>query len=617
MRGGMWAGIFCLVAVQCAQGDQVQDAPEERGFRGGSAYTFPPQTVSQRQYGPIPDYVPYPTANGNGGQGYNPFGLTQPYSPYYASTGNSYQPSGASFGAHSYPPSSHSGASQGANSQVGYPSGGNSPVGNSYSGNSFSGNSHMGNSYSGNSFGGNSYAGNFNGGNSPMGNSQGGNYGANTNGANSHGSGASSSSGLQYSNNAVQVSQSQHAGSSSQQHGYSPQSPAPAAGPSYPVSTFSPPPPTYPPAKPPQAVPESCLYCPASSSFRGYDKIHDVRDVSAADIDVIAGIGGSFLAGTALGDDTDLGDGWWADARERSFALGAKKSCLEVLTFANLLETLNPKLRGVAGDMRNDGYLFAYGPHEDKEDVEEEGDYLECDPKDPERSLESEADKLVDAIMMDSQIGPHQWKLVFVMPKEYYICRACIDPLEDGTTVDIEEEMEKFEIDFKKALDRLLSLEGVIVAVIDILDMDELAAATGELTGCAAMEFQCGCPCMGAMDFPDNIELYRELIESAVNSYHSTLLHREDAAIILLKPWKDAITMFSHLELQAGNCINWGEDVTATAAALLWNSVWRSYDTYSNPVDIENLDAANIISGKNSENLRLVCPQGPLLKNHH
>ena len=74
---------------------------------------------------------------------------------------------------------------------------------------------------------------------------------------------------------------------------------------------------------------------------------------------------------------------------------------MQFLTFTNLLETLNPDLRGVNFDGRNAGYLFAFGPQADTLDTAPST----CDPNAPDRTLVSEANKLLDMMNMGSQIS--------------------------------------------------------------------------------------------------------------------------------------------------------------------------------------------------------------------
>ena len=124
-------------------------------------------------------------------------------------------------------------------------------------------------------------------------------------------------------------------------------------------------------------------------------------------------------------------------------------------------------------------------------------------------------------------------------------------------------------MDFKKSLYR------VILVVFRLPDLDMISETAG-FSGCAAQDISFACPCIGQTDFPDNVDQYKESTGHAVNSYMSKLLHRQDAFIVVVDPWKDAPNIFVDKSLCAPNCFNWVEDLPATTAALLWYSVWRS-----------------------------------------
>ncbi|XP_023347402.1 uncharacterized protein LOC111716199 isoform X5 [Eurytemora carolleeae] len=345
---------------------------------------------------------------------------------------------------------------------------------------------------------------------------------------------------------------------------------------------------------------KGCLHCPYLSTD-GYSKeVVYAKDVKAVNIDFVAGIGGTLMAATAITADINT--------CEYSFTLGGYQSCLERLTVASLLETVNHHLRGIAYNRLNKGYLYAIGQYGLSE------------------GLEAQAEVLVKDLKEDSQAKQDQWKLIFLMPLEFYICGACPMAGYDGHGVNLDQ-LDAFKSDLKKAFNHLLSLRNVIIYTIpfpdigDILDLD--------LSSCSGDGLKYACPCIHDLTFYtgtdketlietflENIAVYQEAFTEIVTSFKTSIKDWEDAGIIVGNPWKHTKTMFPSLDSLANNCFNWGVDLNAAAAALVWNDMWSTSNGYSTEIDVEFLDTENIISGWNSQRFRLLCPYSTLIKDH-
>ncbi|XP_023347409.1 phospholipase B1, membrane-associated isoform X2 [Eurytemora carolleeae] len=227
------------------------------------------------------------------------------------------------------------------------------------------------------------------------------------------------------------------------------------------------------------------------------------------------------------------------------------------------------------------------------------------------------AENMVAAIETDSEITDYDWKLIFLMPLEQWLCVAC--------QADEEELIKEFTKDVNAAINKILSMSKVILVAINTPDIGDIF----DLEDCnfRGPPIFHPCPCLAGLyengnedqidNAQDSVEVAQKIFKSIVDGFKNDVKDRKDAAVIYLDPFKSAKTMFPDKDSLADNCFNWGPDLTATAAALTWNALFGGNKAPHKEIDAGYLDTNNIISGTNTQDFKLVCPSNPIVKGHY
>merc|ERR1712038_1516419 len=237
--------------------------------------------------------------------------------------------------------------------------------------------------------------------------------------------------------------------------------------------------------------------CAFTRGSNYYVRPNFVRDVGPADIDVVAGIGDHLVAGTAALANT-TGD-TFKNFPEVSFAMGGVGDWRTSTTIPNILRQFNPNLIGFSvGNFNGKGFNFAKAGAASKD-------------------LESQARDLVSAIEQDARIDMNTyWKLVVVSVGTMDLCVHSCSASDSLSSLQFEENV-------RRALDILLQLPNILVAVVSPPDPSIIQSALHRPVSCQVLTRSL-CPCVTSntakprSDFLSDLSSVRASLARVVSS---------------------------------------------------------------------------------------------------
>jgi len=285
-----------------------------------------------------------------------------------------------------------------------------------------------------------------------------------------------------------------------------------------------------------------------------------VGDVGPSDIEAVAGIGDSILAGTGALSTNII------EVTKRfpevSFALGGAQSWREYLTIPNILKQFNPDLQGFStGSFGKAGLNVAI-------------------PGSKSKDLDSQVTRLKSKLK--SQRLYRKWKIIFVLIGANDLCQDSCKKSSD-----------EFAFDISQVLDRLYEIPKTIIAVLSMPDPSLLQEALHRPTVCHLI-YGAFCPCttgssaFSRQGFLEKVSEYRQILKSTVES--PKYFAKEDRAVIFLKSLeilripKDQTQarlslikgkrLFPDLSYLGPDCIHPSQKLNAMAAHMMWKELF-------------------------------------------
>jgi len=309
-------------------------------------------------------------------------------------------------------------------------------------------------------------------------------------------------------------------------------------------------------------------YTPVTRSYRFpcntqrnyyYGSPENVSDVGPSDIQVVAGVGDSILAGTGALSTNIL------DVTKRfpevSFALGGGKTWREYLTIPNILKQFNPDLTGFSTGAFEEAGLNVAIPGSKAKDLPGQVKRLKS--------------KLIEQRLFK------QWKIIFVLIGANDLCQDSCKQSSD-----------EFAFYMSKVLDSLYEIPRTIIAVISMPDPSLLQEALHRPAAChLAYGFICPCTTgasqVSRQEFLKLVEEYRNILQSLVD--RPKYFAKEDRAVTFLKSLealripKDLTQarlsllkgrrLFPDLSYLGPDCVHPSQKLNADAAQMIWKEM--------------------------------------------